>query len=131
MIDSQNKIPDWAAVTSYKRVGYRGHFINTNCILTKDHLIKNREVYYLVSIESGNFIANVQEVLLLDAYCNNGVVYLFLNDIETDRVLIIDVPQIEINKECPYVICDRESYSRLEEFIAIKRFCKSDCSIQI
>lgn len=124
MIDSQNKIPDWASFTSYERVGCRGHYINSNCILTQDKILRNRSLYYFVSIESDNSICNVQEVLLLDAYCNNGSIYLFLNDIETDRVLIIDVPLIEINKDCPYMICDRESYSRLEELIAIKSYCQ-------
>jgi hypothetical protein len=130
-MDTQQKNSDWSEVTSYKRVGYKSHFINNDCILTKDHILSNRRIYYLVSIESGNSITNVQKIYLLDAYCRNGVVYLFVIDKQSDSLLILDVPLIEINKDCPYVICDRESYSMLEEFIAIKRFCKSDCSLQI
>jgi len=123
MMDSNQINPDWAEVTSYKRVGYRGHFINTNCILTQGHILTNRSIYFLVNIESGNSVTIVQEVLLLDAYCNNGVVYLFVNDIETNSVLILNVPLIEVNKECTYLICDRESYNRLKDLIDIRRYC--------
>lgn len=122
MIEFQHQIPNWAEVVSYKKIGYRGHYIDNHCILTKDHILKTRKIYLLVSL-SGATIFNVQRIYLLDVYNINGLVHLFTIDEQSDKAMIVSIPVSQGKRDCSNVICDQESYSRLEELIDINKYC--------
>lgn len=84
----------------YHTIGEHSHYINSECIQTPRNIITKGKQYVIASTLPQGSDAIVHQVKLLDAYFNKGFVYLFVMDLHTDRVSIVD-----LFIECPEDKC--------------------------
>lgn len=75
----------------YHTIGDRSHFINSECIQTPHKIITKGKQYIITSTTPKFSDTILQQVKLLDAYYSKGYVYLFVMDLQTDRVSIVDL----------------------------------------
>ena len=84
----------------YHTIGEQSHYINSECIQTPKKIITKGNDYLIASTIPQRSDAIIHKIRLLDAYYNKGFVYLFVMDLQTDRVYIVD-----LFIECPEDKC--------------------------
>jgi len=65
----------------------------------------------------------LHQVKLLDAYYNKGYVYLFVMDLRTDRVYIVDLCMECPKDKCTWLLYDLNDFNKLKDYQAIKSYC--------
>jgi hypothetical protein len=95
-------------------------YINSPCILSADKTIIKNHTYILVESLPGNN-SKVYPVMFIDGYFKEYVVYLFVQDLITQCIFIIDI-EIE-STENKWVLVDINCLDKLLEYKIIKSSC--------
>ena len=107
----------------YHTVGEHSHYINSKCIQTPHNIITKGKLYIITSTTPQESDAIVHKIRLLDAYYSKGYVYLFVMDLQTDKVSIVDLC-IECQEDkCTWLLYDLKDYDKLKDYLAIKSYC--------
>jgi hypothetical protein len=108
----------------YHVVGDNSFYINSNCIMTPRKIITKGKQYAIASTLPQGSDTIVHQVKLLDAYFNKGFVYLFVMDLQTDRVSIVDLCMECPEDKCTWLLYDLKDYDKLKAYTAIKSYCE-------
>jgi hypothetical protein len=108
----------------YHVIGDNSFYINSDCILTPRKIITKGKQYLLASTPPQGSDAIVHKVKLLDAYFNKGFVYLFVMDLQTDRVYIVDLCMECPEDKCTWLLYDLKDYDKLKDYQAVKSYCE-------
>jgi hypothetical protein len=108
----------------YHTIGANSHYINSECIqTTHKKIITKGKQYLLASTSLQGSDAIVHKIRLLDVYFNKGHVYMFVLDLQTDRVFIVDLcMECPVNK-CDWILCDWDELNKLKDYETIKNYC--------
>lgn len=107
----------------YCAVGDHSHYINSESIQTPKKIISKGKHYLIASTPSQGTEAIVYRVKLLDAFYNNDYVYLFVMNIDTERVYIIDICVSCPEKESKWVLFELEDKRKLRDYLAKISYC--------
>ena|SRR5664280_843276 len=107
----------------YHKIGEHSHFINSECIQTAHKIITQGKQYIIASTLPQGSDAIVHKVKLLDAYFNKGYVYLFVMDLQTDRVSIVDLFIECPEDKCTWLLYDIKDFNKLKDYQAVKSYC--------
>jgi hypothetical protein len=107
----------------YHTIGAYSYYINSECILTPKKIITKGKQYVIASTLPQGSDAIVHQVKLLDAYFNKGFVYLFVMDLHTDRVYIVDLFIECPEDKCTWLLYDLKDFNKLKDYQAIKSYC--------
>jgi hypothetical protein len=107
----------------YHTIGDRSHFINSECIQTPKKIITKGKDYLIASTSAKGFDSIVHKVKLLDGYYNKGFVYLFVMDLQTDRVYIVDLFIECPEDKCTWLLYDIKDFNKLKDYQAVKSYC--------
>jgi len=108
----------------YHTVGSYSHFINSECIQTPKKIVTKAKQYIIASTSSQGSDTIVHKIRLLDAYYNKGYVYMFVLDLQTDRVSIVDLFIECPEDKCTWLLYDLKDYNKLKDYQAIKSYCE-------
>ena len=108
----------------YHTIGEQSHYINSECIQTPKKIVTKAKQYIIASTSSQGSDTIVHKIRLLDAYYNKGYVYMFVLDLQTDRVYIVDLCVECTNKHCTWVLYDLKDYDKLKDYQAVKSYCE-------
>jgi hypothetical protein len=124
----QDKFPFDEAIVGlnniYSNVGDRSHYINSESIQTPKKTLTKGKHYLIVSPPPQGAEAIVHRVKLLDAFYNNDYVYLFVINMDTERVYIIDICVSCPEKESKWVVFELEDQRKLRDYLAVKSYCE-------
>lgn len=123
-----NSLIENSTKPNYIAFGTNKHYINSGCILTGGRILKNGKTYYLATAESELDSPVIKKVKLIDAYYRDGIVYVFLLNLDSDNAYILDIPVIENETDCDFefFICDIDKYQSFRELITVKLYCNKD-----
>ena len=107
----------------YHVIGDNGFYINSDCIMTPRKIITRGKKYLVASTTPKCSDTIVQQVKLLDAYYSKGYVYLFVMDLQTDRVSIVDLFIECPEDQCMWLLYDLKDFNKLKDYQAIKSYC--------
>jgi hypothetical protein len=107
----------------YHTIGDRSHYVNADNIKTPKKIITRNKQYKLVSKEPNESYFNVHQVKFLDGYYRRGYFYLFVLDIFSERVFIIDLCIECSEQDFTWELYDLEDYNKTSEADVIKSFC--------
>jgi len=107
----------------YHTVGYRSHFINSDCIQTSKKIVTTSKKYRLVTTAdqaSDRIVKSIRliEVLFIVRYLN-----MFITDLESHRSYIIEIDIKSPEKPCEWVLFDWDDYEKINDFKAIVSHC--------
>jgi hypothetical protein len=108
----------------YHVIGEYSHYIESKCIMTSRKIITKGKQYIIASTTPKCSDTIVHKVKLMDGYYNKGIVYLFVIDLQTDRVYIVDLCVECTNKHCTWLLYDLKDYDKLKDYTAIKSYCE-------
>jgi hypothetical protein len=97
-------------------------FINSPAIITPDATLIPKSSYLLI-ITKNVENAKMYPVVFLDAYIKDGVVYLFVEDMLTQRVFTLDLCLECTDKKNSWIIIDVKYFNKLKDYQAIKAYC--------
>jgi len=107
----------------YHKIGEHSYFINSGRIQTPKKIITKNKQYLLASTSPQGFDAIVQQVKLLDAYYSKGYLYLFVMDLQTDQVYILDLCMECPEDKCTWLLYDLKNFNKLKDYQAIISYC--------
>jgi hypothetical protein len=107
----------------YHPVGYRSHFINSDCIQTSNKIVTTGKKYRLATTadqEPDRIVQNIRliEVLFIVRYLN-----MFVTDLESHRSYIIEIDIKFPEKPCEWVIFDWDDYEKINDFKVVASYC--------
>jgi len=107
----------------YHTVGYHSHFINSDCIQTPKKIVTSGKKYRLVTTAdqvSDHIVQNIRliEVLFIVRYLN-----MFVTDLESHRIYIIEIDTKYPEKQCDWVLFDWDAHEEINDFKAIVSHC--------
>ena len=108
----------------FHSVGTDSFYINSECIQTPKKIINKAKQYLLASTSPQGADTIVHQVKLLDAYYSKGYVYLFVMDLQTDRVYIVDICMECPEDKCTWLLYDLKDYDKLKDYQAVKSYCE-------
>ena len=102
-------------------IDYEGNFfINSPAIIAPNTTLIPNNSYLLIDSSDGNI--KMYPVLFLDAYFEDDIVYVFVQDMLTRRIRTL-----ELNIECTdaqnWVLIDITYYNKLMDYRLIKSYC--------
>lgn len=89
----------------YHGIGIDSFFINQPCIMVKDRIVTTGETYFLFSYDR-NQLKSSCLVKLIDTFYYKDQVYLLLNDLLTDEVLLRNQPVNKNENKCQWKLFD-------------------------
>lgn len=107
----------------YHTIGEQSHYINSECIQTPKKIITKGKDYLIASTSAKGFDSIVHKVKLLDGYYNKGFVYLFVMDLQTDRVYIVDLFIECPEDKCTCLLYELKDFNKLKDYQAVKSYC--------
>lgn len=108
----------------YHVSGDNGHFINSESIQTQEKIITNGQQYLIASTLPSNSKPIVHKIKLIDAYYLNGNIHLFVVDIKTERIYVVDICVECPESKCTWVIFELGDQEKLLDYLAIKSYCQ-------
>jgi hypothetical protein len=108
----------------YHVIGDNGFYINSDCIMTPRKIITKGKQYIIASTSSQGSDTIVHKIRLLDAYYNKGYVYMFVLDLQTDRVSIVDLFIECPEDKCTWLLYDLKDFNKLKDYQAVKSYCE-------
>ena len=107
----------------YHTVGYRSHFINSDCVQTPRKIVTTGKKYRLASTtdqSSDRIVQNIRliEVLFIVRYLN-----MFVTDLESHRSYIIEIDIKHPEKQCEWVLFDWNDFEKINDFKTIVSHC--------
>ena len=106
----------------YQTVGNDSYYINSKNIITTDKLLTMYKKYILIYNPNGTGVV-MTDVIFLDAYCFEGVIYLIVQDIDsqvTDTIgLDIECPE----NPCNWILIDINFFIDEIRTDSIKSYC--------
>ncbi len=107
----------------YHTVGYRSHFINSDCIQTSNKIVTTGKKYRLATTadqEPDRIVQNIRliEVLFIVRYLN-----MIVTDLESHRSYIIEIDIKFPEKPCEWVIFEWDDYEKINDFIYVASYC--------
>lgn len=127
---AQDQFPFDSAVVGlngiYSTVGNDSYYINSPCIISTDRVITMYKTYILMHNPNGRKVI-IADVIFLDAYCFEGVIYLIVQDIASQVT-----STIELNIECPqnrfkWLLIDTDYFIDEMNANAVKQYCGGNC----
>ena len=73
----------------------------------------------MLGFQGGLFSTNA-----LDAFYNKGHVYMFVMDLNSERVYIVDLLMECQENKCTWLLYDLKDYDKLKDYTAIKSYCE-------
>ncbi len=107
----------------YHVIGDNGFYINSDCIMTPRKIITKRKQYIIASTAPQESDTIVHKIRLLDAYYSKGYVYLFVIDLQTDRVYMFDLRMECPEDKCTWLLYDLKDFNKLKDYQAVKSYC--------
>jgi hypothetical protein len=107
----------------YHVFGDNSFYINSDCILTPHKIITKGKQYAIASTSPQGSDAIVHQVKFLDAYFNKGFVYLFVMDLNSERVYIVDLCMECPEDKCTWLLYDIKDFKKLKDYQAVKSYC--------
>ena len=107
----------------YHTIGAYSHYINSECIQTPHKIISKGKQYIIASTTPKCSDTIVQQVKLLDAYYSKCYVYLFVMDLQTDRVSIVDLFIECPEDKCTWLLYELKDFNKLKDYQAVKSYC--------
>lgn len=89
----------------YHGIGIDSFFINQPCIMVKDRIVTTGETYFLFRYDR-NQLKSSCLVKLIDTFYYKDQVYLLLNDLLTDEVLLRNQPVNKNENKCQWKLFD-------------------------
>ncbi len=89
----------------YHGIGIDSFFINQPCIMVKDRIVTTGETYFLFGYDR-NQLKSSCLVKLIDTFYYKDQVYLLLNDLLTDAVLLRNQPVNKNENKCQWKLFD-------------------------
>ncbi len=89
----------------YHGVGLDSFFINQPCIMAQDHIVTTGDTYFLFSYD-GNQLSTSSIVKLIDSFYYNNQVYLLLNDLLSDEILLLNHELNNVQPRCQWKLFD-------------------------
>ncbi len=89
----------------YHGIGMDSFFINQPCIMAQDNIITTGETYFLFSYDR-NQLTSSSIVKLIDSFYYNDHVYLLLNDLLSDEVLLLNHALNKGHTRCKWKLFD-------------------------
>jgi hypothetical protein len=108
----------------YHPIGAYSHYVNSEQIQIPHRIITKGKRYVIASISPHGSDAIVHKIRLLDVYYNKGLVYLFVMDLNSERVYIVDLCLECTEDKCQWVLYDLKDYDILKDYSAIKSYCR-------
>jgi hypothetical protein len=108
----------------YHTIGAYSHYINSECIQTPKKIITKGKHYVIASTSLQVSDAIVHKIRLLDAFYNKGHVYMFVMDLNSERVYIVDLYMESPEDKCTWLLYDLKNYDKLKNYTAIKSYCE-------
>jgi hypothetical protein len=108
----------------YHSIGDQSHFINSESIQTSEKIITNGQQYLFASTLPSNSNPIVHKIKIIEAYYLNGNVHLFVMDIKTERIYVVDACVECPQSNCPWVLFNTEDREKLLDYLAIKSYCQ-------
>jgi hypothetical protein len=108
----------------YHCIGDNSHYINSHSIKTPEKIITKGQQYLIASTLSSNSKPIVRNIKLIDAYYLNGKVHLFVVDLKTERIYVVDTGVECPETKYPWVLFNTEDREKLLDYLAIKSYCQ-------
>ena len=108
----------------YHVIGDTGFYINSDCIMTPRKIITKGKQYLLASTPPQGSETTVHKIRLLDGFFYKGFVYLFVIDLNSERVYIVDMCMECPDGKCTWVLYDMKDYNKHKDYTAIKSYCQ-------
>ncbi len=108
----------------YHPIGAYSHYVNSEQIQIPHKIITKGKRYVIASTSPQGSDAIVHKIRLLDAFYFKGHVYLFVMDLQKDRVYIVDLCMESPKDKCTCVLYDLKVYDKLKDYQAIKSYCE-------
>lgn len=89
----------------YHGAGMDSFFINQPCIMVKDRIITTGETYFLFRYD-GNQLATSSIVKLIDTFYYKDQVYLLLNDLLTEEIILRNHALNKEQSRCKWKLFD-------------------------
>jgi hypothetical protein len=97
-------------------------FINSPAIISLDTTLIRNQTYLLIdSVKDKN--GKMYPVLFLDAYFKDGMVYLFVQDMLTQRIFTLDLCLECTDEKNKWVLIDLKYTNKLMDYKTIKSYC--------
>ena len=104
-------------------INYEGNFfINSPAIIAPNATLIPKNSYLLINshnVETGK----MYPVVFLDSYFKDGMVYLFVQDMLTQRIFILDLCLECTEEKNNWVLIDLMYYNKHKDYEAIKSYC--------
>ena len=107
----------------YHPIGAYSHYVNSEQIQIPHKIITKGKRYVIASISPHGSDAIVHKIRLLDVYYNKGLVYLFVMDLNSERVYIVDLCLECPEDKCTWLLYDLKDFNKLKDYQAIKSYC--------
>jgi hypothetical protein len=91
--------------------------------MTPRKIITKRKQYIIASTAPQESDTIVHKIRLLDAYYSKGYVYLFVIDLQTDRVYMFDLRMECPEDKCTWLLYDLKDFNKLKDYQAVKSYC--------
>lgn len=89
----------------FHTIGDNSFYANCLCILATDNIITIGKTYILFDNPKGTGI-KVFDVKLMDGYYKDGIVYLFVQDVNSQRIFTIENCIEYAENECTWMLVD-------------------------
>ena len=102
---------------------YEGNsYINSPAIIAPETTLQRNQSYLLIESVKENK-SKMYPVLFLDAYFKDGIVYLFVQDMLTQRIFILDLCLECTDEKNKWVLIDLRFCNKLMDYKLIKSYC--------
>ena len=103
--------------------GLNSFFVNSKCIRTNGKIITNGVSYLIASTSNKESEKIVHQVSLMDVLFYEGVVYLFVLELESNKHYILNLPIKCPDKICEWLLYDWDELNKKSDYKAIKNYC--------
>lgn len=104
-------------------IDYEGNFfIKSPAIIAPNATLIPKNSYLLINSHNVE-TAKMYPVVFLDAYIKAGIVYLFVQDMLTQRIFILDLCLECTDEKNKWVLIDLKYCNKLMDFKTIKSYC--------
>lgn len=97
----------------YHTVGNDSFYINNPHIMVKDHIVTTGESYFFFERENDGHKIKFRTVTLNDTFFYNQRVYLLLNDLILDEVLLRNLVLKNVHTKCQWKLFDFDTFKNI------------------
>jgi hypothetical protein len=106
----------------FHTVGDDSFYINSPCLIVHNKIVSKKKHYILFYNPKGTGLT-MADVILLDGYYKEGIVHLFVQDIQSHRIFIMDQSMEYSEDQCQFFLVDLNYFIDKLNFNAIQSYC--------